>query len=152
MSELPPRDRIARHIPSGKRKGIEEDGTTGIVDSAAFMPRPDWPLGMGLEKYLSVTHVDHFGGDIEQQLTAVTKAMRDRVKRLNQNSRIGILQVEVIHDAAALKPKTLRVRIVNPQEDLSYGGIYGMDLEDDIIAQDLARRVLLYRPRLAEAK
>jgi hypothetical protein len=149
VTELDRTERVARHISKGKRKGDEEDGTTGIVDHNAFMPRADWPRGKGLEEYLSITRVDHFPGDMEQKLAGVTAAMRERIQGLNEDSRLGILSVETIHEAAALKPKKLSMRIVNAEKDASYAGIYGMDLSDVMIAQELARRVLLYRPRIS---
>jgi hypothetical protein len=150
VSELALTDQIARHIPKGKRKGDESDGTPGVVDSDAFMPRADWPRGTGLEEYLSVTRVDHFPGDLEEKLTSVTKAIMTRIVSFNkEQSRIGVLVVQTVHDAAILRQKKLSVRVVDPAKDPSYAGIYGMDLEDAIIAQELARRAVLYRPRMS---
>lgn len=148
MSELAVTDQIARHISKGRRKGDENDGMPGVVNSIAFMPRPDWPQGMGLEEYLSVIWVDPFTGNLEQKLAAVTAAMKARLKGFDsEQSRIGVLFVQAVHQAATLKPKQLSVRIVDPEKDASYAGIYGMDLEDEIIAQELARLVLLFKPR-----
>jgi hypothetical protein len=116
------------------------------------MPRPDWPLGSGLEEYLSVTWVDHFTGDLEQRLTAVTATMKDRLRKSfhDERSRIGVLLVDAVHSAARLNSKHLNVRVVNPATDASYTGIYGMDLDDEIIAQELARQALLFRPRVGQ--
>jgi hypothetical protein len=148
VPELALTDQIARHISKGRRKGDEDDGTPGVVDSIAFMPRRDWPPGMGLEEYLSVIRVDTFAGNIEQKLAAVTAAMKARLMGFDsERSRIGVLFVQAVHEAATLKSKQLSVRIVDPQKDASYGGIYGMDLEDEIIAQELARLALLFKPR-----
>jgi hypothetical protein len=148
VSELSVTDQIARHISKGRRKGDEDDGTPGVVNSIAFMPRPDWPPSMGLEEYLSVIRVDHFAGNLEQKLAAVTTVMKARLGGFDsERSRIGVLFVQAVHEAAMLKPKQLSVRIVNPEKDASYAGIFGMDLEDEIIAQELARLVLLFKPR-----
>lgn len=148
MSELALTDQIARHISKGRRKGDEDDGTPGVVNSSAFMPRRDFPPGMGLEEYLSIFLVDCFAGNLEQKLATVTAAMKARLRGFDsERSRIGVLFVQAVHEAAILKPKRLSVRIVDPEKDPSYAGIYGMDLEDEIIAQELARLVLLFKPR-----
>jgi hypothetical protein len=152
MAELPTTDRIARHISKGRRKGEAADGTTGVINSSAFMPRADYPPGSGVEEYLSVNWVECFAGALDEKLSAITMEMRKRLAGFDgEHSRIGILSVQAVHNAAALKPKQLSVRIVEPDKDASYAGIYGMDLQDEIIAQELARLVLLYRPRLASA-
>jgi hypothetical protein len=148
MAELPTTDRIARHISKGRRKGEAADGSTGVVDSSAFKPRADYPRGSGLEEYLSMSWLEAFRGEFDEKLSAATIDMRNRLKGFDdERSRIGILIVQAVHDAAALKPKQLSVRIVDPDKDPSHAGVYGMDLEDEIIAQELARGVRLYRPR-----
>jgi hypothetical protein len=117
------------------------------------MPRSDYPAGTGLEDYLSVNWVECFHGELDEKLSAVTTNMRNRLKGFDgERSRIGILIVHAVHEAAALKPKALSVRVVDPDKDPSYAGVYGMDLQDEIIAQELARRVLLYRPRVPSAE
>jgi hypothetical protein len=152
MAELARIDRIARHISKGRRKGEEADGSAGVVDSSAFMPRADYPPGHGLEQYLSINCLEAFPGELAEKLSAVTIDMRRRLRGFDaERSRIGILFVQAVHDAAALKPKQLIARLVDPDDDPSYAGIYGMDLQDEIIAQELARRVLLYRPRIPRA-
>ncbi len=149
MSELSSPDQIARHVSKGKRKGDERDGTPGIVDSMVFMPRGDWPRGQGLELYLSVTWYGCFAGELEEKLAAVTAALKSRLPGFDdERSRLGIVTAGVVHEAAALRQKKLSVRIVDPDVDVSYAGIFGMDLEDDLIAQELARRAILFRPRL----
>src|SRR6267154_1674879 len=148
MAELPTTDRIARHISKGRHKGEGADGMTGVINSNAFMPRADYPPGSGLEEYLSINWVECFAGELDQKLSAVTMEMRKRLLGFDgERSRIGILGVQAVHDAATLKPKQLSVRIIDSDNDASYAGVYGMDLQDEIIAQELARLVLLYRPR-----
>jgi hypothetical protein len=79
MAELPTTDRIARHISKGRRKGEEADGSTGVVDSSAFMPRADYPPGSGLEEYLSISWLEALRGQLDEKLSAVTIDMRNRL-------------------------------------------------------------------------
>ena len=148
-NELDPKERIARRISRSQCAESPGDGQPGVLDSDAFMPRADCPPGQGLEEYISVTRVESFSGEFEDRLRDTTRSIVSRWRgRDPSRLRIGLLRVSDVHEAAQLKPKSLSVRIVDPTRDQSYAGIYGMDLTDAIIAQELARRALLYAPRL----
>jgi hypothetical protein len=134
---LPSTDHVLRHCRKGDLKWDYPGGTIRGVFPDAFEPDADG---------ISVTWLEYFGGNSDDQLTAAREAM-DRGRKLRLSNRLARLNVGAIVEAGTRVRKAVVVThdpIDEPPEKENKGHslIEGVATDDDDLRNRLANIVL----------
>lgn len=136
-------DNIVRQA-SKEKWDLAIDGVTVVIDDELFLPRPDYPLGSGPERYVSVDWLEYFDGTLRQRLNQVRDAVEARGRTVGRQARFAAVLVRSVHEAAQKGSKEVDVRTTGDVEDPSHSGIFGLEPDDNVIAQEIARRATAY--------
>jgi hypothetical protein len=106
------------------------------------------------EQFLSVNWLEHLGlGSREAELSELRRVWRGKPLHLGATARIAVLNVgELCRHAAAGSPDGRVLSVLHEPEvpdDPSHSGIYGLGLDDDLIADLLAEIVCEHYPARA---
>ena len=133
---VPDLDHIAHYCGGAN---VYEDGT---IDGVAFRLRRQTD---GPEQYLSVNWLEHLHpADRERQLANLRLIFSSKGWTLSASSRFAVHQVRALIDYVQSNSpdhRLLSVRHEPLANDASHCGIYGYELEDDIVADLIAEAV-----------
>lgn len=124
---LPHADHVVRHCPP---TAVSEEGK---IQASAFMLRPQ------IDEFLSVNWLEHLGCEShEVAISELRRVFERKNYSLRRRARFAILRVGKILDY--VKTETNDVHILKvlhePNDiDLSHSGIYGMEEENQLIAE-----------------
>lgn len=116
---------------------------TGDVTGAAFMLRPN-------EGYLSVNWLEFLRlASREEEIREIRRVLRSQLT-LGGNTKIAVLKVgDVINRVLNESPDRRSLRVLHEpveESDPSHSGIYGMGVEDHLIADLIAEVILKTYP------
>ncbi len=133
---IPDTDHIARQCGGAT---IHEDGT---IDGAAFRLRN---LRGGWEEYLSVNWLESLDPtDREHQLELLRKVFVDKGRKLAARSKFAVHEVDSLRELVRRETadrRDLTVLHEHFPDDASHCGIFGLEHDDDVVADLMAEAV-----------
>ena len=128
-ANLPHDHHVARYVPYQRTRRDEDDNVLGIL-AEAFRLRPG-------EQGLSVTWIEHFPGEWNEQLQAAVAAIR-RTQKTGQKSAFAWGLVGRIHQACAAKGHRVRIIHVPEAQNGGHSEIRQLPHDDYLLLEMLA--------------
>ena len=129
---LPNAEHVVRHVPFAKTRRDSSGKILGILPTA--IERRDG------EDYLSVSHLEHFSGDADEQLKQVKSAIAAGKKTgslgangLLAKANVGQIKVAVQQRASS----KIRIAYLPTKADPSHSGVYEIPQDDAELMAEL---------------
>lgn len=132
-SLLPNNDHVVRHVPFAKTRRDSNGKILGVLPTA--IERRDG------EDYLSVSHLQHFSGDADEQLKQVKSAIAagKQTGSLGTNGLLAKANVGQLKEAVQQKASSkIRIAYLPTKKDPSHSGVYEIPQYDAELMAELA--------------